>query len=57
VAGDLLDPASLAPALRSVEIASLATAASPRLGELEGNFIQAVSFNEWAERHRDAHSA
>jgi len=43
VAGDLLDPTSLASALEGVEVASLATTPTPRLHELEGNFIAAAS--------------
>jgi uncharacterized protein YbjT (DUF2867 family) len=43
VAGDLSDPASLGPALRGIEIASLATSPSPLLAEQEGNFIAAAS--------------
>jgi uncharacterized protein YbjT (DUF2867 family) len=42
VAGDLLDPESLAAALRGVEVASLATTPTPLLGEQEGNFIEAA---------------
>jgi uncharacterized protein YbjT (DUF2867 family) len=42
VAGDLGNRASLAPALRGVEVASLATAPTPLLAEQEGNFIEAA---------------
>lgn len=42
VAGDLSDPASLASALRGIEIASLATSPTPLLQEQEGNFIEAA---------------
>lgn len=42
VVGDLLDPGSIAAALRGVEVASLATVPTPRLHELEGNFIEAA---------------
>lgn len=43
VAGDLSDPASLGPALRGIEIASLATSPTPLLAEQEGHFIEAAS--------------
>jgi uncharacterized protein YbjT (DUF2867 family) len=43
VKGDLDDPASLAPALEGVEVASLATASTPDLGRQEMNFIDAAS--------------
>ena len=43
VQGDLELPASLAPALEGVEVASFATAATPDLGRQEVNFIDAAS--------------
>lgn len=43
VEGDLDDPASLAAAVRGVEIASLATSPSPLLGRQEVNFIDAAA--------------
>jgi uncharacterized protein YbjT (DUF2867 family) len=43
VQADLGDPASLAPALEGVEVASFATAATPDLGRHEVNFIDAAS--------------
>jgi uncharacterized protein YbjT (DUF2867 family) len=42
VAGDLRDPASLAPALAGVERASFATSPSPTLHEEENHFIDAA---------------
>lgn len=42
VSGDLDDPASLAAALRGVQVASLATAPGPSLTEQEGNFVEAA---------------
>src|SRR5262245_12990017 len=42
VAGDLMDPVSLPAALDGVDVASLATAASPAMADQEGNFVDAA---------------